>query len=223
MSAVSLNQISQNILNLLTGGRTTNNELYSLEQIKFQVKYYRALLIRRDVERGLTHLEHFEQDLGHIDLIDVDSAELQGLYSGNIIKKSVKQLPSALRLRTKKAITYVAPYGRAEMNIPFIEPVRSAWQSFNKFTSESPFSFIKNDYLYIVNATPFSKVYVRGVFEDPEHVFEFTEETGLELYDSDSPFPISEDLLQQVTQSILNGEGTAVLQTTDPEEPNFDS
>ena len=71
---MTLNEIAYNILNLVRGGRSSNNEHISLSQIKFNVKYYRAMLIRRDFARNGMVTRHLEQDLGFLDLQKVDAS-----------------------------------------------------------------------------------------------------------------------------------------------------
>ena len=51
---MTLDEIAYNILNLLRGGRSSNDELISIEQIKFNIKHYRAMFIRRDL--SLIHI-----------------------------------------------------------------------------------------------------------------------------------------------------------------------
>ena len=60
---MTLDEIAYNILNLLRAGRSSNDELISLEQLKFNIKHYRAMLIRRDYARNGYVSNHLEQDL----------------------------------------------------------------------------------------------------------------------------------------------------------------
>ena len=63
---MTLDEIAYNILNLLRGGRTHNDELISIDQIKFNIQHYRAMLIRRDYARNGYVSKTIEQDLGCI-------------------------------------------------------------------------------------------------------------------------------------------------------------
>ena len=71
---MTLNEIAYNILNLVRGGRSSNNDYISTGQIKFNVKYYRAMLIRRDFARNGMVTRHLEQDLGCLELQKVDAS-----------------------------------------------------------------------------------------------------------------------------------------------------
>ena len=69
---MTLDEIAYNILNLLRGGRSSNDEFISVDQIKFNIRHYRAMLIRRDYARNAYVSKSIEQDLGCLDLIKVD-------------------------------------------------------------------------------------------------------------------------------------------------------
>ena len=61
------------------------------------------------------------------------------------------------------------------------------------------------DYLYLANPHDIGFVNVRGVFEDPEKVAEFTCD-GNQCYDDTMDYPIPGDMLQTITQGIMQGE-----------------
>lgn len=222
MNSASLNQIASNIRNLLRGGRSSNDDLLSLEQIKFQIKYYRSLLIRRDQERNMNRSSSFEQDLGHVAVSTIDSAEDDSISSGRTIVRTDDKIPAPIRLKNKEAITYIVSDDKVGTPIPLIDAHRTPWQEHNKYTQDKCFAFYRGGYLYIYNNVTLDTVYIRGIFEDPEEVYNFTRENGLDLYDDNSPFPISNDMLQNITQSILSGEGKIVLGTPNDKDLNRD-
>lgn len=213
MNSVSLNQIAYNILNSLRGGRTTSSEHISIEQVKYVVKYYRALFIRRDAQRNVNRLSLFEQDLRYIDVEKVDSAEDDDVTSGNLIVKTIKRLPTPVRLKRSPAFTYIGSIGKQDHPIPLIDSIRAPWQGYGKYTSKDVFATFRDGRIYINNDITISKLHVRGVFEDPEQVHKFTRESGFDLYDEDSPFPISTDMLEGITKGLLQGELSLMVET----------
>ena len=76
---MTLNEIAHNVLNLVRGGHSHHDESISLRQIKFNIQYYRAMLIRRDFARNGMVTRHLEQDLGCIKLEAVDAVKCCGL------------------------------------------------------------------------------------------------------------------------------------------------
>lgn len=81
---MTLNQIAYNILNVIRGGRSNNDDHISLDQIKFNIKYYRAMLIRRDLARNNFMSRHIEQDLKCLRLIPVDANKCCASYGLDI-------------------------------------------------------------------------------------------------------------------------------------------
>ena len=71
---MTLDEIAYNILNLVRGGRSSTGDHISISQIKFNIKYYRAMLIRRDYARNGNITRHLEQDLKCIKLKKVDAS-----------------------------------------------------------------------------------------------------------------------------------------------------
>jgi len=201
---MTLNEISYNILNLVRGGRSSNNEHISTSQIKFNVKYYRAMLIRRDFARNGMITRHLEQDLGCLELIKVDASKCCNLPTECAVYRTVKKIPKTVRFNFKDAVTYVGAIdGKA--NIPIVESHTVQWLPFDKYTKNKMKAYMIEDYLYVYNADGLKFINVRGIFEDPEDVALFDCD-GSDCYDSDSDFPIPMDMLQTITQGIMSGE-----------------
>ena len=66
---MTLDEIAYNILNLLRKGRSSNDEFISIDQLKFNIKHYRAMFIRRDYARNGYVSNHLQQDLGCLNLM----------------------------------------------------------------------------------------------------------------------------------------------------------
>lgn len=224
----SLNEIAYNIHNLMRGGRSTNNEFYTLEEIKFAVKYYRALLIRRDLERNPVRTTPFEQDIGVLDLEKIDENDTYSDTPQYILRTTV-DIPAPLRLKGREGITFVGSPSALD-NYPSINKNRRRLVRHSRVTNTTPRSFYDNKRIYIVgdpnlervnryirqedetldvNVEHIEKIRVRGVFVDPEEVIEFVNGS----YDHNDEFPLPEDMIQRITQSIINGEMNAMTET----------
>ena len=88
---MTLNEIAYNILNLVRGGRSSNNDHISLDQIKFNVQYYRAMYIRRDFTRNGVITRGLEQDLGCLELEKVDASKCCSLPVECAVYKTIKK------------------------------------------------------------------------------------------------------------------------------------
>jgi len=213
---MTLNEIAYNILNLARGGRSSNNDHISLDQIKFNVKYYRAMLIRRDFTRNGIITRHLEQDLGCIELQKVDASKCCNLPVDCAVYRSKVKIPRTVRFSFKDAITHVGDVtGLA--TIPMVEPHMVEYLPYDKYTKQQKKAYMIEDYLYIYNGDGLKFINVRGVFEDPEEVALFDCD-GSDCYDDDSEFPIPMDMVQIITQGLMSGElmmlATSVNDTT---------
>ena len=200
----SLNEIAYNLLNSLRGGRSSNTEHISLEQVKYMIKYYRAMFIRRDQERNFNRYRAFEQDLGILSVSAVNNSEY---FSDNSdIYVIENKIPAPIRLKSSEAITFVGSTGLDAKPIPVVDSHRNYWNQYSKYTSQSDEAYYLDGKIYVKSEDIISEINVRGIFEDPEEVFYFANSNGIELYDENSPFPISADMLEGIKKGILQGE-----------------
>jgi hypothetical protein len=201
---MTLNEIAYNILNLVRGGRSSNNEHISISQIKFNIKYYRAMLIRRDFARNGMVTRHLEQDLGCLELMKVDASKCCDLPVSCAVYRTKEKIPKTIRFSFRDALTHVSDVTGLG-TIPLIEPHAVQWLPYDKYTKDKRKAYMIEDYLYVYNADGLQFINARGVFEDPEDVALFDCD-GSDCYDDDMDFPIPMDMIQIITQGIMSGE-----------------
>jgi len=201
---MTLNEIAYNILNLVRGGRSSNNDHISTSQIKFNVKYYRAMLIRRDFARNGIITRHLEQDLGCLELIKVDASKCCNLPTECAVYRTVKKVPRTVRFNFSDAITHVGDVSGTG-TIPIVDSNAVQWLPYDKYTKNKMKAYMIEDYIYIYNADGLKFINIRGIFEDPEDVALFDCD-GSDCYNDDMDFPIPMDMLQTITQGIMSGE-----------------
>lgn len=177
-----------------------------IERIKKLVHYYRALFIRRSSDKRDFIAQQFEQIIRGIEMIKVDSFEIEGYESENKIIRSKNPIPSAIAIYNSELFTYV---GGIDLKTPFnkVQLERRQFLQYDKFSYSMPRYFIKNNYLYILNTAP-AKMSIIGVFEDPTEIETFDEENDL--------YPCSSDMLSLIINSILSSE-FKIDQSTDKE------
>tara|TARA_R100000544_G_C2218593_1_gene56063 strand:- start:253 stop:948 length:696 start_codon:yes stop_codon:yes gene_type:complete len=203
---MTLNEIAYNLLNVVRGGRSNNDEHISLDQIKFNIKHYRAVYIRRDYAKNSFTSRHSEQDLGCVRLEAVDASKCCNLDTKCPVYRTEKPIPKTIRYNFEEAITYVGDVTGTN-TIPMVNSNVIHYLPYDKYTKGKMKSYMINDYLYIYNAEGIETINVRGVFEDPEQVAIFDECLEGECYDdSKSEFPISMDMLSLINQGLINGE-----------------
>ena len=202
---MTLDEIAYNLLNSFRGGRSSQDENISIDQIKFNIKHYRAVFIRRDYARNGLITRHLEQDLRCVKLVKVDLSKCCNINISCPAYRSEKKIPRTVRFNFEEAITYVGDLsgtGRIQM----IKPFEVAYISADKFTGKNAKAYMIEDYLYVLNPNGAEYVNVRGVFEDPSEVSQFTDCNGVSCYTDSSPFPMPMDMVQAITQGMMNGE-----------------
>lgn len=202
---MTLDEIAYNLLNSFRGGRSSNDDNISISQIKFNIKHYRAVFIRRDFARNGLVTRHLEQDLRCVQLERVDLSKCCNINIDCPAWRSIKKLPRTVRFNFEEAITYVGDItgvGRIQL----IKPYEVAYISADKFTGNNMKAYMIEDYLYILNNKGADYVNVRGIFEDPEKVGLFSDCSGALCYTDDMPFPMPMDMVQAITQGMMNGE-----------------
>jgi len=201
---MTLDEIAYNLLNLVRGGRSSNDEHISLDQIKFNIKHYRAMFIRRDYARNGYVSKTIEQDLGCLKLKQVDASKCCNLPVECAVYRTKKKIPKTVRFNFKDAITHVSDVTGLG-TIPIVESHTVQWLPYEKYTGLKYKAYMIEDYMYIYNADGLGYINVRGIFEDPEDVALFDCD-GSDCYDDDMDFPIPMDMLQTITQGIMSGE-----------------
>jgi len=200
---MTLDQIAYNILNIFRGGRSNHNEHISLLQIKFNIKHYRALLLRRDFERNGFLSRHHEQDLHCLELELVDASQCCGLPADCLVARTKLAVPRTVRLNRMDGITNVADITGIH-TIPMIDPIAVQSLPYDRFTKNAKKAYMIEDRLYIYNPDGMDHINIRGVFEDPEELGKF-DCNGSDCYDPKAPFPLSADLVSAITDGLVKG------------------
>ena len=201
---MTLNEIAYNILNLVRGGRSNQSEHISLDQIKFNIKHYRAMLIRRDYARNGKTTRHLEQDLGCLELEEVNPSKCCNLPVECSVSRTKKKIPRTVRFNFKEAITYVGDV-TGLTRIPIIESSTVSYLPFDKHTADRYKAYMIEDYMYVYNSKGLKFINVRGIFEDPTDLKHFQCENGT-CWDDNSTFPMPADMIHAITNGMSSGE-----------------
>ena len=130
---MTLNEIAYNILNLVRGGRSNQSEHISLDQIKWNILHYRAMMIRRDFARNGLITRHLEQDLGCLELEHVDASRCCNLPTTCKVSRTIRPIPKTVRFNFKDAITFIGDVS-GQNNIPMVSPNMVRWLPYDKYT-----------------------------------------------------------------------------------------
>jgi len=230
----TLNEITYNILDSMSGGHSTNDAPYSPRQIRFMVRYYRHLLIRRDTDYW-KRLSDLEQDLGTLAVTTVQEPVGKIHETPSSALQTSIEIPEPVRLRKRSPFTFIGSPDLEE-HYDLMPSGQLRYQSYSKYTSSTPRAYLHDGRIYITSdavATLIQKVQsgeadiddystsdfedgittirVKGVFAHPEVAFQVAHGRP---YDPDMEYPgMPEDMVQRITQSILSGEAQAMIRT----------
>ena len=202
---VSLNAIITDLLEIIRQAKVSRSEPISKRQLEGWVHQYRALLIKRDLDKDKMPNPDYIQEIPSLELEVVDRTDGGIIDSYNYMLKSKLALPNTLDLNNKSGFMYVGTIDGKEYQ--FVPEGRSQWQQYKKYTSRDNIVFLRNNYLYLLSVTSIRYVTIRGVFEVPTEVGNFINpnisdrEMGL-----DDPYPIPINMVPALKELLLKGE-----------------
>jgi len=203
---MTLDEITYNLLNLIRGGKLHHDEHISPDQIKFNIKHYRAMFIRRDYAKHGFISRHIEQDLGCLDLMQVDASKCCGLPdTGCLVYRTVQKIPKTVRYNFGEALSYIGDVSGTG-TIPLVQANTIQYLAYDKYTKGRYKAYMIEDYLYIYNADGLKYINIKGVFEDPAEVAKFECEGSPCYHDSSAPFPVPMDMIERINTGILSKE-----------------
>ncbi len=193
-------EIIYNILNILQGGRISDDMSISYRQIGFIFDYKRAQYIRQDQTKNWFDLDMIYQDLGVLQMEEVDSAECCCFESGCTIYRTVKEIPEVLRFKLKYAIKVNAINKTKRFEV--VLPERFEFIGYTKFGRLTEAVFFLNNRLYTQDIAALN---VRAVLADPLDAQGFQCGDG-ECFTDDMEYPLPADMITLITNDILSTE-----------------
>lgn len=193
MEFVSLRAIIYDLLNIIRGGKITDDEIISPRQIEAWIHQYRAILLKRDIDKGKyinpDYIQEYLNSDGTPLRIVPEEQETRTVYRTDV------QLPKTIDFNYKSGITFI---GDVEGNrIQLVPESRVNYQQYNKYTSDDIIAYINNRYIYLHNHNGLQFIKVRGVFEVP---------TDIPSVTLDSKYPIPINMILPLKEMILKQE-----------------
>ncbi len=190
------------------------NDPAFVEQTKFQVEYTRSLLFRRDFERNAVIPIQMLQTIRGIEVVEVDAAELDMLDIGCVVYRTERKIPAPMNLKGINAFKFV---GTVDMqrSYSFIDSMALEYVQFNRYNQRPLAYFYRDGYLYLT--TNPKRISVTYLLDEPSKLEEFVSPEGVPVFTEDSEYPITMELIQRVTQTILGTEARSNQQEDDHE------
>ena len=208
----SLNSIVFDLLNIVRSANISRSELISPHQIEMWVHQYRAILIKQSLEKGQMPNPDYIQELPGLQLEVVDRTDGVELVSGTYLLRTKLVLPKTIDLNFKSGFTYIGTIDGRE--IQFVPESRVRWQQYKKYTNKDNMAFLRNKHMYLVYPTPVEYLTVRGVFEVPTEVGNFTNTHADFTYATwDTAYPIPINMVPTLKEMILKKELGIMIQS----------
>jgi hypothetical protein len=202
---VSLNAIVTDLLEIIRQAKVSRSEPISKRQLEGWVHQYRALLIKRDLDKGKMPNPDYIQKIPSIKLKVVDRADGGSIESNSYMLKTKLALPNTLDLNNKSGFMYIGTIDGKEFQ--FISEGRSQWQQYKKYTAYDNLVFLRNNYLYLLAVTPVRYISARGVFEIPTEVSNFINSNmPTRSTDLDDHYPMPINMIPTLKELLLKGE-----------------
>lgn len=208
---VSLDAITEDILYIARGSKVSGSETLSVRQIESWVHQYRALLIKRDLDKGKSPNDDYIQELTALKLVSEIKPGNKSLVDSDIVVyRTDLQLPKTIDLNFRSGLLTVTTLEGKEIQL--VDKSRVQWQSYKKFIPNDMIAYQQNGYVYVQNAEGLSYITIRGIFEVPTEVGNFvntlTQRSCMGLGD---PYPIPINMLGDLKTMILKGEMNITL------------
>jgi hypothetical protein len=210
---MTLNEIAY----FVAGRLSREEDIKFLNEIKFAVKYYRALFIRRDAERNNTS-RHYMQSL-ITPLIEVDAADSCATEDGCTILRTEYKIPEPVRFKDSVPFNFVGTVAYKK-TITYTEPANTAHLSYAKYGKGALYYTYVNGYVYIYNAHKLKRVLIDAAFVEPEKAVTLCVDS-VNCVSDDEPFPCPADMVQNIIQALLSTE-LSINIPGDDKEVNID-
>jgi hypothetical protein len=193
------------LLNIVRAANISRSELISQRQVEMWVHQYRALLIKQDLDKGRMINPDYVQEMPGLQLEVVDRTKGMELESGLYLLRTKLALPKTIDLNYRSGFTFVGTVDGRE--IQFVPESRVRWQQYKKYTSGDNLAFLRSQHMYLLYPTPIEYLTIRGIFEVPTEVGNFTNIHADYIYeDWNTPYPIPITMVTTLKAMILKQE-----------------
>lgn len=212
----SYNEIVYDIMELIRGNQLSDDTDISETQIRYHLSNQRSLWLRNEYNKPGRKIDsQIEQDLGCLELEEVDAADCCEIQSGCTALRTKKQLPKLLELHSGEAITRVGPINKMKAPFAFDSYNKAVYSVNNKYSRKSVTSFLLNGYIYLIIDDPayqtLEYINVRGVFANPEDLKDYKcDHEGTACFSYDDEYPINNWMIPYIKEQILNQLGMSL-------------
>lgn len=199
--SLSSNKLISDIRGLATSGSNPIDFRIEDAQILFWCNEVRSKLISQSIAKGQDLSDVWIQNITCLDLIEVDEAECCDVVTGCKVLRTELQIPETVEIRSNNLIIAVTqPNGEVIARTNILE---SKYARFSKYTKKKTRWFLRNKYIYIINADFLESINISAIFESPSDLVAFTSCSGSTCFDNNSSYPCSLKMADDITNIVL--------------------
>lgn len=219
----SLNMLVWELLELY---RASHKVTDSYEERLFYawIQATRAKLIKQRLDAHMRIPDgHWVQDLGAVELASVDSSAHTTINSNKYILKSVRDIPWTIHSKGEPGgFTRIAPADNLETNFKLVSYETALYSGNGKFNASQVYAALDGQKLCLFSKDRLHKqlkwMRVKGIFENPIEAYEF--KNGVDSYDWDMEFPISDSIVNDMKNIIVQENFQLIMVPMDDKKVN---
>jgi len=191
-----------NIVDSIADGLGKSFDHMFKERLKFTVKYWRAFLIRRDLERNI-----IDKNLIQSICLDIEDADLSACCSvatGCMGSKTILKVPKGITVKSHTPFLAVLTPKRTPISYYNFNSLM--YIQHKKYTNKLPYYDYINGHIVLYNVGPLKNIVVSGIFENPEELPDCNSTTDpIDCYQEEN-FPISTHMITTIMDGIISNE-----------------
>jgi hypothetical protein len=181
---------------------------FSYELYTDLINEQRALFIRNEYNKNRTIDPYVIQDLNCIELELVDPIQCcVSVPTGCKLLRTKKQIPNTIEYYFTKGIVSVGSADITKPRFLMIDYSRVPYVGHGRTTQKTIYAFLYDKYLYVFSKDSthllMTNITVRGVFENPTELGNFTNCQGQGCWTPASPYPLNQWMWAYMKQMIL--------------------
>jgi len=210
------NEVAYDIIELLKSNQISDDVDISLEHVLYHVNNQRALWIRNEYNKpGRKIDQHLVQDLGCLEVVEVDAAECCSITTDCIALRTKKKIPALIELHNGPALIRVGPVNKLAAPYSVTTGTVSNYRKHNKYTGNDIQAVFLNDYIYLVIPDPelqgLQWINARVIIANPADMVDFRcDSAGTPCFSYDDEYPINNWMLPYIKEQILQQFGMSL-------------
>ena len=184
-SLTTLDIIVNDLLNIIRGSAVVRTEPISRIQVEVWVHQYRALLIKRELDKKKLINPDYIQDISPLTLTPSGS------------EYRTIELPNSVFRNHEDGYTWIGSESGKEYQ--YTTEQRSQWHQYRRYINQEPYVYLLNNRLYTNYP---ENLRVKGLFENPMEVIRLSSPNA----GGNIKYPIPVDMLPALREMILKNE-----------------